>query len=118
MTLRTKNRFIVKVQRPVHTTSKNRPWMFYDRERKFWQTFPERQVPVEIVSWFREVETFKAYFEASIDKDGKLLLDFPVAWKNENHGILQGFESDLWHGEEEWETAGKGLLVEARGGKG
>lgn len=92
-------RFIVKIQRPIETNDKDRPWLFYDKGRTFYQTFPENGLPPEVVNWFKDCHTFKAYFEASIGKDGKLMLDYPVAWLNEDQEIIDGFESNLWKGE-------------------
>ena len=41
---------IFKVQRPVHDTSGDRPWLFYNRDRSILYMVPEVEVPAPVVT--------------------------------------------------------------------
>lgn len=94
--------FIVKVQKPLMSTDKTSPWLFYDENRTIYEQFPEMEVPKEVVGWFKDVETHKAYYEAHIGSDGKLILDWPTFWLNADGELSKCFGSDLAKEAPEW----------------
>ena len=50
----------VKVQRPIHTTDPDAPWLIYDAAKKHVEERPDRMIPAYIRDQMRG--DFKAYF--------------------------------------------------------
>lgn len=51
---------IVKVQRPLHTTDPNNPWLMYDLNRKYQIEVPDKNIPQHVKEAMGN--DYKAYF--------------------------------------------------------